>query len=210
MAAPALGSSLRYRVAAELAALTVGAILFLRFGPHNLFVYTGLALLFGAAVGLTAKHTRERVWGPASAPRAVRVRRSAALMTALTLPVAFLFFIYGYYLYGSSVLRLQVLLTFAYYLPWALLQQTLFQFYLLGRLRVLLPLASPVLLSVVDGVLYGMTHLPSGWLLAGLTVASGVVWSYCYHRDRSLLPIAVSHAVLGTAFFCWALNGGLF
>jgi hypothetical protein len=72
------------------------------------------------------------------------------------------------------VLRLQVLLTFAFYLPWALLQQTLFQFHLLGRLRVLFPFASPVLLSVVDGVLYGMTHLPSGWLLAGFMVASGI------------------------------------
>jgi membrane protease YdiL (CAAX protease family) len=204
------GSSLRRRVATELIALTVGATLFLRFGPHNLLVYVGLASLAAAAVGLTARHTRERIWGPAPASRAHRLRRSAVQMAVLTMPVALLFLACGSYLYGTSVLRVQVLITFAFYLPWALLQQTLFQFYLLGRLRVLLPFASPVFLSILDGMLYGMTHLPSGWLLAGLTVMAGIVWSYCYQRDRSLLPIAASHAVLGTAFFCWALNGGVF
>jgi membrane protease YdiL (CAAX protease family) len=207
---PGSGSELRRRVATELALISAGAALFLRFGPHDLFVYLGLASLAGAAVALSAKQTRERIWGPVPLPRAVRLRRSAAHLAVLTLPVALLLLACGLYLYGPSVLRLGVLFTFAFYLPWALLQQTLFQFYLLGRLRVLFPLASPLLLSVVDGLLYGMTHFPSGWLLAGLTVACGIVWSYCYHRDRVLLPVAVSHAVLGTAFFCWAMNGGFF
>lgn len=201
---------LRRRVAAELLALSFGAALFLRFGPHDLFLYVGLASFAGAAVALSAKDTRERVWGPSAAPRADRLRRSAAHMALLTLPVAFVLLACGLYLHGPSVLRLETVFTLAFYLPWAFLQQALFQFYLLGRLRALFPLASPALLSAVDGLLYGTAHLPSGWLLAGLTVACGIIWSFCYHRDRVLLPLAVSHAVLGTAFFCWAMNGGVF
>jgi hypothetical protein len=29
------------------------------------------------------------------------------------------------------------------------------------------------------------------------------VWSWYYLRDRQLLPIAFSHAVLGTTYFYW-------
>ena len=60
-------------------------------------------------------------------------------------------------------------LTLCFYLPWALLQQTLFQFYLLGRLRALLPFATPWMLSTINGVAYGLVHLPSGWLMTVVT-----------------------------------------
>jgi Type II CAAX prenyl endopeptidase Rce1-like len=88
------------------------------------------------------------------------------------------------------------------FLPWALFQQTLFQFYLLGRLRVLLPMASPIMLSLANGVLFGAAHVPE-WDQALLTIPAGVAWSYVYCRDRALGPIALSHALLGVTYFYW-------
>jgi membrane protease YdiL (CAAX protease family) len=34
-----------------------------------------------------------------------------------------------------------------------------------------------------------------------VTVASGMVWSLIYYRYRLLLPLALSHAALGSAFY---------
>jgi membrane protease YdiL (CAAX protease family) len=43
-------------------------------------------------------------------------------------------------------------------------------------------------------------HLPDAWLALAACL-TGTVWSYSYLRDRQLLPIAVSHAVLGVSFY---------
>jgi hypothetical protein len=42
-----------------------------------------------------------------------------------------------------------------------------------------------------------------------VTIIGGMFWSYSYHRDRYVLPIAVSHAVLGTTFYYWVLGKDL-
>jgi hypothetical protein len=34
-----------------------------------------------------------------------------------------------------------------------------------------------------------------------VTVASGMAWSFIYYRYRLLLPLAFSHAALGSAFY---------
>ncbi len=86
------------------------------------------------------------------------------------------------------------------FIPWSFLQQTIFRFYLLGRLRGLLPLASPSLLAVVNGTAYRLTQLPD-WHVVLVTVVAGIVWSYFYLRDREILPIAISHAILGSTFY---------
>ena len=54
-------------------------------------------------------------------------------------------------------------------------------------------------MSLVNGLLLGAAHLPD-WDLVLVTI---VAWSWYYFRDRSLLPIAGSHAVLGPAYFYW-------
>jgi membrane protease YdiL (CAAX protease family) len=45
-------------------------------------------------------------------------------------------------------------------------------------------------------------HLPDREL-ALLTAAAGIVWSWVYQRDRVLMPVALSHALLGTTYFAW-------
>jgi hypothetical protein len=64
----------------------------------------------------------------------------------------------------------------ALYIPWAAVQQTLFQFYLHGRLRALLRSASPLLPCALTGTCYGLVHLPD-LRLAALTSGAGIVWS---------------------------------
>jgi membrane protease YdiL (CAAX protease family) len=104
------------------------------------------------------------------------------------------------------------LMTLCFYVAWALLQQTLFQFYLLGRLRALLPFASPMLLSTINGTAYGLVHLAGGApliqrsLVTGVTIIGGICWSYSYYRDRYVLPLALSHALLGTTFYYWVIG----
>ena len=53
---------------------------------------------------------------------------------------------------------------------------------------------------IITGACFGLVHLPDVWT-ALVTVASGVVWSWIYYRYRLLLPLAFSHAALGSAFY---------
>jgi len=93
----------------------------------------------------------------------------------------------------------RILLAVAFYLPWALLQQTLFQFYLFGRLLTLLP---PRLAVTCTALAYGLVHLPDP-VLSTCAAMAGIFWSCVYNRHRRLLPLAFSHACLGGAFHYW-------
>ena len=44
---------------------------------------------------------------------------------------------------------------------------------------------------------------------AAVTVIAGGVWSLIYYRWRSLVPLAVSHALLGTALHFWVFGNDL-
>ena len=44
------------------------------------------------------------------------------------------------------------------YLPWALIQQILFQFYLLGRVRTFCPSLHPLAPSALNGLIFGLVH----------------------------------------------------
>ncbi len=90
----------------------------------------------------------------------------------------------------------------AVFVPWAVAQQALLQFYLLGRLRALAPDAPPMVIAAANGLVFGVVHLPD-WQVMVLTVLAGWIWSASYLRDRCLLPIALSHATLGTTYFYW-------
>lgn len=201
------------RVAGELAALALLTPLFLVLVPErSVWVNAGLALFAGSLVLGTARDTRERVWSPPAGPRAARLRHSTRHMLWGTVALSALFAAAGVLIaydsdrhWGEALGRLgrpTMLLALPAFIPWALLQQMLFQFYLLGRLGALLPRAQPVRLSALNGLLFGAVHVPE-WDVALLTMAGGAVWSWYYHRDRCLVPVAASHAVLGTAYFYW-------
>jgi membrane protease YdiL (CAAX protease family) len=214
--------TLRIRVAVELLVIGIGATLLLVLLPRhmrNTGTYAALAIIACGLIGFTARETRERIWGPPESADFDRVRRCAISMTVLTVPPVFVLLLFGaaerywewHFLLANDscpMFSLGFFATMILYLPWALLQQYLFQFYLLGRLRALLPFASPLFLSVVNGVFYGLVHLPNVPVTV-VTIIGGMFWSYSYHRDRYVLPIAISHAVLGTTFYYWILGKDL-
>ncbi len=205
--------TIRRRVALELVLLAIATALFLALVPERPpTVDLGLALLSVGLVGVTARDTRARVWGPPGAPRAVRVRRASLQMTAGTLAVTLFFAAYGasrattptgdWGQGARHLFRPTLLPALAVFVPWAAAQQTLLQFYLLGRLHALAPDAPSLVIAAANGLLFGLVHLPD-WQVTALTVLAGWVWSASYLRDRCLLPIALSHATLGTAYFYW-------
>jgi len=212
----------RRRIALELLVLSALTSLYLILvSPRPLAVDLGMALVGLGLVGFTADYTRTRIWGTPPDAEFNRRRRCAVNMffsTGLAVSGVVLYGIFSAYAQhgnwdgvAARFLNWHAPIALVLYVPWALLQQTLFQFYLLGRLRALLPFASPLILSVMNGIAYGSVHLAvspgrSGpdLELAVLTMIGGAVWSYSYHRDRYVLPIAISHAVLGTTFYYWA------
>jgi len=224
--------SLRARIAIELGVIATATFTFLYFTEayhlRSTMLYVAMALIGFALVGFNAEETRLRIWGEPASPEFDRIRRCAINMSLLTIPPVILSLIYAILadVFGTPdswwiikdadtvapttqrVLNLNFFAAVCLYLPWALLQQTLFQFYLLGRLRALLPFASPLFLSILNGIAYGLVHLPDMTVTA-VTILGGIFWSYSYHRDRYVFPIAVSHALLGSTFYYWVLGRDL-
>jgi membrane protease YdiL (CAAX protease family) len=190
-------------VAFELATLAALTSIFLVAVPTRpVWVEAGLALFAAALVAATARRTRAAIWGPPPTAGREGVRHSVGHLLIGTLGAAALFAVIGTWTGRAGPLFPATMLpTLVAYLPWAVLQQVLFQVYLLGRLRVLLP-ASSLAAPAVNGALFGAVHLPDLEITA-LTTVGGAVWSWYYLRDRRLLPIAISHAVLGTTYYFW-------
>jgi hypothetical protein len=127
----------------------------------------------------------------------------------ITIPPALLFFLIGGILayraggwsaVGGRIFNWRILAAFGCYLPWALMQQTLLQFYLLGRLLALFPRQLLFVPFMITGACFGLVHLPDIWT-ALVTVAAGTAWGLIYYRYRLLWPLAFSHAALGSAFY---------
>ena len=203
----------RQRVTAELLVLGVLSSGFLVLFPRrSIFVDLGLAVLALTLVLLDADYTRTQIWGQWM-PEGERPgwRRCTGATMALTAPAILLFLFVGmaigYQGAGwpgakARILHPYIPTAVLLYLPWAWLQQTLFQFYLLGRVRTLCPSLHPLALSALNGLAFGAVHataLESG-VLAPL---GGTMWSLLYLRYRRLWPLAVSHALAGTAFYYW-------
>ncbi len=219
---------MRARMALELAAIGVLTVAFLALTPKNWqnnWIYLGLALLAFGLILPQRRAIEEKIWGPPESPEFDRVRRCVTGMFALTFPPVILFLLLGIatrhwwpIVFSFEEFRdppvamfhFHFFLTLILYIPWVLLQQTLFQFYLLGRLRALLPYASPLLLATINGILYGLVHWPSGKILTLVTVIGGICWSYSYYRDRYVLPLALSHGMLATTFFYWIYGRDIF
>lgn len=202
-------SSLRQKVALELLALLAGAFLVL-FPRRNPLVDVALAVLALTGIAASVGYTKNAIWAALPSRQSEnRFKESAKVTLWITLPTVLLFFLIGGILaYNNAgwsgvierVFNWKILLVFIPYIGWAFIQQTLFQFYLLGRLLVLFPRHQPIWPILLTGFGFSLLHLPDMWT-ALVTAVAGPIWTLIYYRYRCLLPIAVSHAALGTAFY---------
>lgn len=203
----------RRRAAGELVILAALSTGFLVLFPRRpIGVDVGLALFALGLVLLTAKHTRSTIWGPSPVEiketRWQRCVASTMIPTALAMSLFLLVGIViayqaaGWAAVGYRILNPRILTAVTLYFPWALLQQTLFQFYLLGRMRALWPSLSPLSQSALNGLAFGLVHAPDLWI-AVMAWLGGTMWSLLYLRYRLLWPLALSHALLGTTLYYW-------
>jgi len=211
-------TDLKGRLGIELLTLATIAMAFLVLVPKRpVYVEIALALLGLILLGLNINFTNNVVWKqfPPIEDKKTRTRAAyqAVLMVTVSLAVMCLGagIVFGYVLNGwdgawNRISNWHILITICMYLPWALLQQTLFQYYLLGRLLTLLGPKPAIFLT---GIAFGLVHLPDFWITL-TTVAMGIIWTYWYYRYRVLTPLAVSHATLGSTFYYWVYGRDLF
>lgn len=213
-----MGQSLKRRLLTELLVLGALTIIFLVVFPKRSIYIDGLLALFALSLLLwNARFTKNSVWVqfPPKDDQRTRVRRSYILAGTFTIPVLLAFAAIGlklgYREFGwegawTRLSNWHLAMAFLLYLPWALLQQFLFQFYLLGRLLTLLPAPTAVFAT---GMVYSLVHLPEvGVALA--TAPAGIFWTFLYRRDRVLIPLGLSHALLGATFYYWVYGRDLF
>ena len=203
----------RRRVAVELLVLGVLSSGFLVLFPRRpIFVDLGLALFALGLVLHNANYARAQFWGqwPVEVGRPGWRHCVLVTMTITVLVILVLFLIgvvIGHQGAGWPGVKARILHPFIptavlLYLPWALLQQTLFQFYLLGRVRTLCPSLHPLAQSALNRLIFGLVHTTDIWIVL-LATLGGTLWSFLYLRYRRLWPLAVSHALVGTTFYYW-------
>ncbi len=202
---------LKIRIIVELVLLALLTVIFLFVFPkRNIFVDISLASLALLFVGLNSKFTRTAIWArfPSEIPEPERLPRCLSIIIPATILLMLACLGVGFYIgylqtgRQGAVTRISnwhIIPALAFYLPWALLQQTLFQFYLLGRLLILLPVWLAITLT---GIAYALLHLPDLGITAAV-IAAGIFWTFLYYRYRCLIPLAFSHACLGAAFHYW-------
>ena len=203
--------TVRAKVAIELGIIAVVTTAFLLIFPRrNPWLDVGLAGFALLCIGATASYTKNVVWA-ASPPQPAedRFRQGVKATVWVTVPAVVGFLIIGGILgyrdggwaaVTERILNWKILAVFGAYIAWALMQQTLFQFYLLGRLLALFPKNQPFWPVLITGLGFSLVHLPDVWTSL-VTAVAGVVWTTIYYRYRNLLPLAFSHAALGTAFY---------
>lgn len=62
-------------------------------------------------------------------------------------------------------------------------------------------------ISVVNGILFGFLHIIFGnWIaIVGATMV-GIIWAFSYAKHRSLLAIAIEHAIVGNLLYTIGLG----
>jgi membrane protease YdiL (CAAX protease family) len=199
-------------VALELLAIGVAALVFVAtFRVRPPYVDFALAAAAVALIVLSTARSR-RFWALARSvdPTGARGAWKAALaFTAVALAVLAAAAVVVARASGTSALERfgnwHMLAAAALYFPWALLQQYIFQFYWFGRWLRLVPVAAAV---AITALAFAGVHFPR-WPVMAVTVVAGTVWALIYYRWRSLLPLAVSHALLGTALHYWVFGNDL-
>ncbi len=203
--------TLRRRVALELGILVLLATTFLLFLPQrNPWLDVALGGFALLCIGATGRYTRNVIWAAFPPVQADNRFKACVRVTLwLTVPTVAIFLLIGgivaYHDAGwpaviERVWNWKIVAVFIPYIGWAFIQQTLFQFYLLGRLLALFPKNQPTWPILITGVGFSLVHLPDVWTCL-VTAIAGPMWTFIYYRYRCLLPIAVSHAALGTAFY---------
>lgn len=166
----------------------------------------GLLALFGLAlIVINRRSTRELVWQrfPVAHDRRYCIVHGTVIVGVFTLAGLILLALLAWWQAGTkTVLDPAWLVALPIYMLWGLLQQTLFQYYLLGRLLVLMPVPWAVFCT---GLAFAMVHFPDAATMA-VTLVAGIVWTAVYYRYRVLIPLAASHALLGTALFYWVYH----
>ncbi len=209
----------RRKVAVELLVLAVLSSGFLALFPRRpIPADLGLALFALSLVLLNADYSRTHIWAqwPRDEERTEWWRSVAATMI-VTIPAIVLFLLVGMAIgyqgadwpgAKARILHPYIPTAILLYLPWAFLQQTLFQFYLLGRLRTLSPSWHPLAHAALNGLIFGVVH-GSDIRIVLPAALGGTLWSLLYLRYRRLWPLAVSHALLGTTFYYWVYGDDL-
>jgi CAAX prenyl protease-like protein len=202
--------TLRTRIFLELSLLGASTAGFLLLFPERPWgVDLGLALLALGLIGLNAGFTRNAIWGRFPLSETGRLRRCLVITLGLTACGVFGMLALGMgmaYTQGGweevfrRIFTWRLFPAIGLYFPWALLQQTLFQFYLLGRLRVLIPSKSPLPAIALTGIGYALVHLPD-WGITVMTSLAGLFWSSLCYAFRVLSPLALSHSILGSTFY---------
>ena len=196
----------------ELAAIGAAAIVFVATfqvrPPYLDFVLAAAAV---ALIVVSAARSH-RLWALARSidPQGVRGAWVASLgFTAAALLVLALVAVYAARAAGAPAaerfVNWHMPAAVALYLPWALLQQYIFQFYWFGRW---LQLVAAPLAVALTAVAFAAVHFPR-WPVMLVTLLAGAVWALIYLRWRRLLPLAVSHALLGTALHYWIFGNDL-
>jgi membrane protease YdiL (CAAX protease family) len=203
--------SIRAQLCIELLAIAAFAGLYLGLLPMRPdYLDAALGLTAVVLIGASAGRTR-RLWaGLSSAPLAYAERLRAAFGRAMVFTAAgVLLFLAIAIAAGRSeagwpgaaarVLNPHLLPALALYVLWGLLQQFVFEFYLLGRL---LYLFSPRVAVALTAVVFSAVHYPRFIVMAAVGVAA-LVWASLYRRYRTLLPLAISHAILASTLHYW-------
>jgi membrane protease YdiL (CAAX protease family) len=212
-------SEVERRVVIELSLLAVLTVVFLLVFPERpIRAEVGLALLGLTLLLLNLRYTKYVIWKPFPCAwgRRLRLRKALLFVGGVTGLAVIGLFAGGLFLgwrAGSWEMAVQrvgnchILLAFALFFPWALFQQTLFQFYLLGRLLRLLPAGVAI---TCTGITYGLVHLPDIGATLATTVA-GPFWTAiesCHH-SHSPTPCWERSSITGYTGAIWHTSGRL-
>jgi membrane protease YdiL (CAAX protease family) len=203
--------STRAQLCIELLAIAVFAALYLGLlRTRTDYLDAALGVTAVVLIGASAGRTR-RLWNELPAvPLSYRERQRHAFarVAVFTAAGVLLFLVIAVYLgyaqagwpgAAARVLNPHLLPALALYLLWGLLQQYVFEFYLLGRL---LYLFSPPVAIALTAIVFSAVHFPRFIVMAAVAAAA-LVWATLYRRYRALLPLAMSHAILASTLHYW-------
>ena len=83
---------------------------------------------------------------------------------------------------------------YGFYIVWAAVQQIILQWFFLSRSLRLLPDATSAV--ALTAGLFAVAHLPNP-ILTVITLVFGIASCFLFIRYRNLVPLALSHAILG-------------
>ncbi len=202
----------RRSVALELLAIGVAAAVFVAtFRVRPAYVDFALAGIAVVLIAASARRSR-RFWDAAplvpggGASRTAWLQSGAFTAAALIVLVTLAVFTAGNRTeLAARVANWHLAVALPLYFAWGLLQQYIFQRFLLGRLLQLLPPAAAIALTAIA---FASVHFPR-WPVMALVLIACSVWSTIYYRTRALLPLAASHALLGSVLHYWVFGNDL-